>query len=121
MTTDITTGGTEPVSLLEAATDQVSYLRRRLHFAITHLEEMADTGTGTRLSRTELQRQLKDLREVASLAIKEETRFAEESRKLSGDLAPGAFDIAAAELEVRRRLACLRSAGDDRSVPDGAE
>jgi hypothetical protein len=113
MTTDIGAGAGAPISLLETATDQVTYLRRRLHYAITSIEEIAKTGAGDRISRTELQRQLKDLREATSLAIREETRFAEECRKLSGELQPGTYDIAAAELEVRGRLARLRAARTD--------
>ncbi|WP_425090970.1 hypothetical protein [Tropicimonas sp. S265A] len=111
MVTDI--GAGEPVSLLETATDQVSYLRRRLHTAITKLEDIAKTGAGDRISRTDLQRQLKDLREATSMAMREETRFAEECRKLSGELQPGYYDTAAAELEVRGRLARLRKARTD--------
>ncbi len=113
MTTDIGVGPGELVSLLETATDQVSHLRRRIHHAISHLEQLAQSGTGEGINKTELQRQLKDLREVTTTVIKEEARVAEEYRKLSGELVPGTYDTDAAELEIRRRLACVRTSRGD--------
>lgn len=110
MTTDIGVGSGELVSLLETATDQVSYLRRRIHHAISHLEQLVQSGKGEGINKTELQRQLKELREVTTTVIKEETRVAEEFRKLSGELVPGTYDTDAAKLEIRGRLARVRAA-----------
>lgn len=116
MTTDIGAGPGELVSLLETATDQVSHLRRRIHHTITHLEEMIEGGSDTHINKTELQRQLKDLREVTTTVIKEETRVAEECRKLSAELEPGSYDIAGARSEIGERLARLRAARRDGGV-----
>ncbi|MEM8581255.1 MAG: hypothetical protein AAGF50_08680 [Pseudomonadota bacterium] len=107
------TGTGDPVSLLASATDQVSYLRRKIHHAIAQLERIADSDATDRINKTELQRQLKDLREVTMTVIREEARVADECRKLSGELAPGSLDLDAARAEIGSRLARLRDAGDD--------
>lgn len=114
-------GAGDPVSLLESATDQVSYLRRKIHHAIAQLEQIAERDASERISKTELQRQLKDLREVTMTVIREEARVAEECRKLSGEIAPGTYDLDAARSEVRERLARLREARGDRSAPCRSE
>ncbi|MDJ0859384.1 MAG: hypothetical protein QNJ03_09910, partial [Dinoroseobacter sp.] len=114
-------GAGDPVSLLESATDQVSYLRRKIHHAIAQLEQIAERDAFERISKTELQRQLKDLREVTMTVIREEARIAEECRKLSGELSSGTYDLDAARTEIRSRLARLREAGGDGGFPEGSE
>ena len=114
-------GAGDPVSLLETATDQVSYLRRKIHHAIAQLERVVDSDATDRISKTELQRQLKDLREVTMTVIREEARVADECRKLSGELDPGGYDLEAARAEIRGRLARLRNAGGDGSLSGRVE
>jgi hypothetical protein len=116
MTVDTETGVCLPGSFLDAATDQVVYLRNCVQCAIIRVEEMARTGDTIETSAAEFRKLLKELREIAGIALKEESRLAEQLSKENGGLHPGAFDLTAAQAEIGRRLAELRAARGDTGV-----
>lgn len=112
---DTGTGACQPGSFLDAATDQVVYLRNCVQCAIVRVEELARTGTPNDTSAGEFRKLLKELREISGIALREESRLAEQLAKENGGLHAGAYDLVAARAEIGRRLADLRTA---RSHPD---
>jgi len=53
--------------------------------------------------------------------FREKQNIEAEVRKYGGVAGSGALDLEAARDEIRRRMACLRRAGGDGSVPSGTE
>jgi hypothetical protein len=121
MTGDTETGACLPGSLLDAATDQVVYLRNCVQCAIVRVEDMARTGKPNETSAGEFRKLLKELREISGIALREESRLAEQLSKENGGLHTGAYDLTAAQAEIGRRLAELRTARGDTDVSGQSE
>lgn len=107
---DSESGACRPGSFLDAAADEVVYLRNCVQCAIAKVEQMTHTGEPDGTVTKELRTVLKDLREISKIALKEEDRLADELAKTNGGLHAGALDLEAANAEIGRRLAELRRA-----------
>lgn len=118
---DTETEACQTGSFLDAATDQVVYLRNCVQCAIARVEDMARTGKQDETNAGDFRKLLKELREISGIALREEDRLAEQLAKENGGLHSGAFDLGAAKAEIGRRLAELRTARDDGEISGDAE
>lgn len=121
MSQDSDNGACQTGSLLDAAADQVVYLRNCVQCAIAKVERMAHSGENEGTVSNELRTVLRDLREISKIAMKEEDRLADELAKQNGGLHAGAIDLAAAHAEIGRRLAELRRARSYDAIPEQLE
>lgn len=109
----------QPVKEVPEGTDELLH-RTRTHLqrlSLVVVEAIERVERDEQINVAEVEKRVRHLDALQSLALKQEWRIDELQRQREGRRAGLALDLHAARIEVGRRLALLRDAGGDGSVP----